>query len=71
MRFIAEPSEAVLDRVAEQADPELVLEIGRDGAIRGVLEAYELRHGRAQIALSVEDASQGHGLGHTLFDEGL
>jgi ribosomal protein S18 acetylase RimI-like enzyme len=71
MRFMAESSEAMLDRVAEHAAPDLMLEIERDGAVRGVLEAFDLGHGDAEIALSVEDAYQGLGLGRRLFEEGL
>lgn len=71
MRFMAQPSEAAMGRIAERAAPDLMLEIERDGAVRGVIEAYDIGDGHAEIALSVEDAFQGLGLGRTLFEEGL
>lgn len=71
LRFMAEPSSEALARMADRATPDLLLEIERDGAVRGVLEAYDAGHGHAEIALSVEDAYQGQGLGRTLFEEGL
>lgn len=71
MRFMAEPSQAALDRIADRASPDLLIEIEQDGGVRGVLEAYDLGGGHAEVALSVEDAYQGHGLGRRLFEEGL
>ena len=68
---MAEPSAAGLDRIVDGATPDLMLEIERDGAVRGILEAYRAEDGHAEIALSVEDAYQGIGLGRTLFEEGL
>ena len=68
---MAEPSTAGLDRIADGATPDILLEIEKDGAVRGILEAYGGEDGHAEIALSVEDAYQGLGLGRTLFEEGL
>lgn len=70
-RFMSQPSAAVLDGIANQATPDLMLEIERDGAVRGLFEAYGTGDGHAEIALSVEDAYQGQGLGRELFEEGL
>jgi GNAT superfamily N-acetyltransferase len=70
-RFMSQPSAATLDRIADQATPDLMLEIERDGAVRGLFEAYGTGQGHAEIALSVEDAYQGQGLGRELFEEGL
>ena len=71
LRFMGEPSEAALDRIADRAAPDIMLEVERDGDVRGVLEAYDAGAGHAEIALSVEDAYQGRGLGRRLFEEGL
>ena len=71
LRFLAEPSDSVINGIANRTAPDLMLEIERDGAVRGVLEAFDLGHGHAEIALSVEDAYQGLGLGRRLFEEGL
>lgn len=70
-RFLSQPSAAVLDRIADQATPDLMLEIEQDGAVRGLFEAYSTGKGHAEIALSVEDAYQGQGLGGELFEKGL
>ncbi len=70
-RFMSQPSTAALDRIADRATPDLMLEIERDGAVRGLLEAYGTGEGHAEVALSVEDAYQGRGLGRELFNEGL
>ncbi len=71
LRFLSEASEVALDRVAAGAIPDLMIEIERDGAVRGVFEAYDTGDGHAEIALSIEDAYQGLGLGRTLLQEGL
>lgn len=71
LRFMGEPSTEVLDRLADRADPELVLELVEDGAVRAVLEAYATSPGHVEVAISVEDPYQGKGLGRALFEEGL
>ncbi len=70
-RFMSHTSPTAIDRVVDRATPDLMLEIERDGAVRGLFEAYGTGEGHAEIALSVEDAYQGQGLGRELFEEGL
>jgi GNAT superfamily N-acetyltransferase len=65
------PSTEALDRLADRADPELLLEIVEDGSVRAVLEAYATSRGHVEVAISVEDDYQGQGLGSALLDEGL
>ncbi|WP_210527618.1 GNAT family N-acetyltransferase [Rubellimicrobium arenae] len=71
LRFMGEPTTEALDRLADRADPELVLELVEDGSIRAVLEAYATSPGHVEVAISVEDKYQGKGLGRALFEEGL
>ncbi|TNC74241.1 GNAT family N-acetyltransferase [Rubellimicrobium roseum] len=71
LRFLGEPSTEALDRLADRADPELVLELVEEGAVRAVLEAYATSPGHVEVAISVEDGYQGRGLGRALFEEGL
>lgn len=71
LRFMGEPTPEALDRLAEQADPELVLEMVEDGVVRAVLEAYPASPGHVEVAISVQDGYQGQGLGRALFEEGL
>lgn len=71
LRFMSEPSASALDHTAERATPDLLLEVERDGAVRGLLEAYGTGQGHAEVALSVEDDYQGLGLGRELFKKGL
>lgn len=71
LRFLGEPSAEALDRLAERAEPGLVLELVEEGAVRAVLEAYDAAPGHAEVAISVEDGWQGRGLGRALFEEGL
>lgn len=71
LRFMGDAPDAALDRLAERAEPELVVEALEEGVLRGVLEAYPTTPGHAEIALSVEDDCQGRGLGRALFTEGL
>lgn len=70
LRFMGSPSTEALDRLADRADPELLLEIVEDGSVRAVLEAYATSPGHVEIAISVEDRYQGQGLGSALL-EGL
>ncbi len=70
-RFMSQTPPTAIDRIVDQATPDLILEIEQDGAVRGLLEAYGTGRGHAEIALSVEDAYQGQGLGRELFEEGL
>lgn len=71
LRFLGEPSDAVLDRLVGRAEPELLLEAVVDGGVRGVFEAYPAEPGHAEIALSVENEYQGRVVRRYLFDEGL
>jgi ribosomal protein S18 acetylase RimI-like enzyme len=71
LRFLGDATDAALDRMAERAEPEMVVEAVEDGVVRGVFEAYATMPGHAEIALSVEDDCQGRGLGRALFMQGL
>lgn len=71
LRFMAEHTADAIDAIASHASPDLMLEIVSEGAVRGILEAYEAAGGHVEIALSVEDRYQGRGLGRTLFEAGL
>ena len=44
-----------VDRMAERARPELLLEVIENGAVCAVLEAYATLPGHAEVAISVED----------------
>lgn len=68
---MTDATDAALDRMAERAEPELVVEAIKDGSVRGVFEAYAMAPGHAEVALSVEDECQGRRLGRALFMEGL
>ncbi|TNC49117.1 GNAT family N-acetyltransferase [Rubellimicrobium rubrum] len=71
LRFMSELSTEALDRLADRAEPELLLELVEDGSVRAVLEAYATSPGHVEVAISVEDPYQGQGLGRALFEEGL
>ena len=71
LRFMRNPSTEALDRLADRAEPELLLEIVEDGSVRAVLEAYATSPGHVEVAISVEDRYQGQGLGSALLEEGL
>ncbi|MBP1804209.1 GNAT family N-acetyltransferase [Rubellimicrobium aerolatum] len=71
LRFMGDPSVEALDRLADRADPELVLELVEEGAVRAMLEAHASAPGHVEVAISVEDRYQGKGLGRALFEEGL
>lgn len=64
-------STEALDRLADRAEPELLMELREEGEVRAVLEAYATTPGHVEVAISVEDAYQGRGLGRALFEEGL
>jgi ribosomal protein S18 acetylase RimI-like enzyme len=65
------PSVEALDQAVDRSEPELLLEIIEDGAVRAVLEAFATSPAHAEVAISVEDEYQGRGLGRALFEEGL
>ena len=68
---MGDTSAEALDQLADRADPDLLLELIEDGAVRAVLEAYVTSPGHVEVAISVEDRYQGKGLGRALFEEGL
>jgi GNAT superfamily N-acetyltransferase len=71
LRFLGDPPAETLDRLADRAEPELLLELVEEGAVRAVLEAHATTPGHVEVAISVEDGFQGRGLGRALFEEGL
>ena len=71
LRFLGNTSVEAVDRMAERAAPELLLEVVENGAVCAVLEAYATSPGHAEVAISVEDQYQGKGIGRALFKEGL
>ena len=69
-RFLSAVQDRGILAVASRVRPDAVIGLDEYGDLRGSLEIY-LDGDRAEIALSVEDAYQGRGLGRTLFNAGL
>ena len=71
LRFLGNPPAESLDLLADRAEPEIVLELIEEEAVRAVLEAYAASPGHVEVAISVEDGYQGQGRGRALFELGL
>ncbi|GGC24879.1 hypothetical protein GCM10011363_46610 [Marivita lacus] len=71
LRFMGQPSEASMDKIADAALPDMLIEYVDQGIVRGVIEAYRTKGAHAEVALSLEDAYQGRGFGRMLFRAGL
>lgn len=72
LRFLAPIADEGISRFTDAAEPDVVLGIGVDGEIRGVLEIFSTQEeGHAEIGLSVQDAYQGRGYGRQLFKQGI
>jgi GNAT superfamily N-acetyltransferase len=70
-RFLANLPEHAVRRIADRADPDIVLGIEAEGRVVGILEVFPAPDAHAEIGISVEDAFQGRGYGRALFLDGL
>lgn len=70
-RFRTMASDFWIDAYAEKIEPVEVLCIRDAGRIVGVAELHEMGGDMIEVALSVSDCEQGHGLGRVLMDEAV
>lgn len=72
-RFFTLVSDAHLERYAETAVPEVVIDAVEDGAIVGVAELYRWREAgnEGEIALTVDETHRHAGIGQALVDAAL
>lgn len=70
-RFRTMVSDFWISRYAEKIEPIEVLCIREKGEVVGVAELHQMNDSMIEVALSVSDCEQGHGLGRVLMDEAV